>query len=373
MKRIDHRLRGDSPATTRYLQALSFSGAGSRKAYLQAGLHADEMPGVLILQHLIPLLAEAEAKGKLRGEVLVVPVANPIGLAQWSYQRPVGRYEADSLHNFNRGFPDLSREVLDAIPAVLTDKGDANLAIIRQSFRAAASALAAAALSDMAEMQATLLSWSCDADYVLDLHCDHRAVMHLYANSARPDDTALLCRAVGAELALIQDVSGGNAFDEANSAPWLHLLAALGDRFPIPQGCFATTLEYRGQFDVEDDLAARDARNLMTFLAATGFVADHEETPAYPLPPLLPLGGAVEVFAPQGGVVSWKARPGDQVKCDEVLAVVRDPATSAGKPVVSPCDGMMFRHELWPSCLRGQSLAHVAGEIVLRSGDLLSD
>jgi hypothetical protein len=34
---------------------------------------------------------------------------------------------------------------------------------------------------------------------------------------------------------------------------------------------------------------------------------------------------------------------------------------------------MMFRNELWRSCQKGQSLAHVAGAEPVRSGDLLSD
>ena len=46
-----------------------------RKVYLQAGLHADEMPGVLVLQHLMALLDEAEKRGQILGEVLVVPAA----------------------------------------------------------------------------------------------------------------------------------------------------------------------------------------------------------------------------------------------------------------------------------------------------------
>ena len=74
-----------------------------------------------------------------------------------------------------------------------------------------------------AEQAVALLNWSHDADHVLDLHCDHHSVVHLYASPARPEDTSLLCRCIGARLALIESVSGGNAFDEAHSAPWAQL------------------------------------------------------------------------------------------------------------------------------------------------------
>ena len=362
-------LRAESPGSTRALTALVF-GSGVPKVYLQAGLHADEMPGVLVLQMLIPLLESAEAE--VVGEVWVVAAANPIGLSQWAAQKPLGRHEADSLHNFNRGFPALADLVGDGLERQLTQDADRNRDLIRAAFRAALAGTRAAAKSQMAEMQAALLHWSCDADFVLDLHCDHVAVLHLYASPARPEVTDLLCRCIGADLALIHDISGGHAFDEAQTVPWLMLQRRYGDRFPIPAACFSTTLEYRGQFDVDATLAAVDAANLMTFLTAIGAL-NGTATPAHPAGPQLPLGGAGEAFAPQGGVVHWLRQPGDRVTAGQVLAQVVDPVSRISLPVPAPNDGLLFRRELWHSCLRGQSLAHVAGENSVRAGHLLSD
>jgi hypothetical protein len=174
---------------------------------------------------------------------------------------------------------------------------------------------------------------------------------------------------VGARLALIEDVSGGNAFDEAHTAPWRMLRARHGDR--IPAGCFSCTLEYRGQFDVDDATALQDAENLMGFLAAVGAVEGVAE-PRFPDAVHLPLGGVAEVVAPQGGVVTWDVQPGADVTAGQVLGHVTDPVSRRRLPVQAPVTGMMFRTELWHSCLRGQGLAHVAGQIVVRSGDLLS-
>ncbi len=374
MNRESHPLAGDSPGARRELVLLRYAGLGQGPTvYLQAGLHADEMPGVLVLQHLLPLLDRAEALGRITGEIRVVPAANPLGLGQWLFQRPQGRQDLDSLHNFNRGFAGLAAEVAEVVAPLLTASEDENRKVIRAAMRDATARLRAAARTDMAEMQAALLHWSCDADHVLDLHCDHVAVMHLYASTARPEITSLLARAVGAKLALIQDVSGGNAFDEAHTVPWRLLRDRFGGQYPIPAATFSTTLEYRGQFDVEDATAAEDARNLMDFLAAIGAVAAPDAALRHDDALHLPLGGAAEVFAPQGGVVTWQARPGDRVEAGAVLAHVTDPMTRRRLAVTAPVAGMMFRHELWRSCLRGQSLAHVAGENVLRHGDLLSD
>jgi len=365
-------LTGASAGTRREVTLYRYGVAGKApRVYLQAGLHADEMPGVLVLQHLLNLLDQAEAKGEIKGEVLVVPMANPIGLSQWAYQQPLGRMEAQSLHNFNRGYPELAKLVGDGLQAVLTQDAAQNRVLIRKAFRAALARIAPR--TDMQEMQVALMQWSCSADYVLDLHCDHAAVMHLYTSSHRPQDTVLLCRSVGARLALIADVSGGNAFDEAHTVPWVQLRDRFGDRFPIPMGCFASTVEYRGQFDVSDDMAAQDAAGLMSFLARVGAVCGSLGQPRHPDAVQRPLAGAVEVYAPQGGVVTWAVPLGCDVAAGTVLGHVTDPVSRRRMTIQSPIAGMMFRHELWRSCLRGQSLAHVAGETIVRSGHLLSD
>ncbi len=363
-------LNGASAGTRREVTLYRYGMTGSGpRVYLQAGLHADEMPGVLVLQHLMDLLDVAEARGRIRGEVLVVPIANPIGLSQWAYQRPLGRQDAASLHNFNRGYPELAKLVGDDLEGRLTQDAGENLHVIRRAFRAAL--MQVDPRTDLQELQVALLQWSCCADYVLDLHCDHSAVMYLYAGSQRPEDTALLCRSIGAHLALIQDVSGGNAYDEAHSVPWLQLRARYGDRFPIPAGCFSSTVELRGQLDVADGLAAQDALGLMAFLAGVGAVMG--AGPLHGDARYRPLGGAAEVFAPQGGVVTWVVSVGDEVPAGAVLGHVTDPVARRRLPVVSPVAGMLFRCTLWRSCLRGQSLAHVAGESIVRNGDLLSD
>ena len=89
--------------------------------------------------------------------------------------------------------------------------------------------------------------------------------------------------------------------------------------------------------------------------------------------PVLPLDAAGEVFAPQGGAVLWRAALGSEVAKGDVLAEVLDPVTRHRAPVVSVTSGLMFRIELWRSCLRGQSLAHIAGTEILREGHLLTD
>jgi predicted deacylase len=252
-----------SPGTSRSLTRHLWGGAGGPKVYLQASLHADEMPGAITLWHLMELLDTAEAEGRITGEITVVPMANPIGLLQWVSGKPQGRQELESMRNFNRGYPELAVLAGDALQGALTQDAAENTRIIRAAFAKALADHAAQTEND--ELRICLMQWSHDADIVLDLHCDHVAVMHFYASTARPEITDLLGRATGATLALIEDLSGGNAFDEAHTAPWRALQARFPEH-PIENPTFSTTLEYRGQRDVSDALGCQDAENLLSFL-----------------------------------------------------------------------------------------------------------
>ncbi len=91
---------------------------------------------------------------------------------------PLGRYELESGQNFNRWLIDLSEEVGNAIEGQLGDDPQRNLELIRNNLR---QALARADRQHpTATQRLTLQRLACDADMVLDLHCDFEAVAHLY-------------------------------------------------------------------------------------------------------------------------------------------------------------------------------------------------
>jgi predicted deacylase len=72
---------------------------------IQGSLHADEVPGMLVAHHLRNHLDALEAAGRLTGEVVLVPMANPLGVGQWVLRGFQGRFELHSGENFNRHFP----------------------------------------------------------------------------------------------------------------------------------------------------------------------------------------------------------------------------------------------------------------------------
>ena len=135
-----HRLPSPTPGTTRELVSLHFGPAdGGRKAVLQASLHADEVPGLLVAHHLRRRLGELEARGALQGEVVLVPFANPIGLSQWVLQSHEGRFDLGSGENFHRNYPDLASRAAEILEPRVRSGARVTVAEARAALRQSCS------------------------------------------------------------------------------------------------------------------------------------------------------------------------------------------------------------------------------------------
>ena len=179
MQHIQYSLPWSAPGTERSLSLFRF-GSGPRKAYIQASLHADELPGMRVAVELKRLLSELEEQGRLAGVIELVPVANPIGLAQMIQATHQGRFDFASGQNFNREFPELAEMVASQLEGRLGSDASDNVKLIRSLMRTAIDALPAAT-SPLDALRRLLLRQACDADLVLDLHCDFESIMLLYA------------------------------------------------------------------------------------------------------------------------------------------------------------------------------------------------
>lgn len=368
-----HRLAGTAPGTTRELVSLHHGPTDrGRKAYLQASLHADEVPPMLVAQHLRLALARLEAERRLAGEVVLVPAANPIGLAQHPLRQPQGRFDLASGENFNRHYADLSGAVADALQGRLGDDAAANLALARGALGWACAALPAP--DELASLRKTLLGLAADADLVLDLHCDHEAVLHLYTTPAGWPTFALLAQRLGAPLALLASDSGDAPFDEACSTFWPRLVQRLSvAEGALPGRCLAATVELRGEVDVDHRLAAQDAQALIDFLALQGFITGPSPGDSPHAPALaLPLAGSMPVRAPHAGVLVFLAECGQHLSAGQPLAELIDPTSGACTTLSSPVDGLLYARASRRFLPAGATLAKVAGREPLRHGRLMS-
>jgi hypothetical protein len=358
-------LQATTPGTSRSLKVRRYGRPGARpKAYVQAGIHADELPANLVAHHLAGLLEAADRAGAVLGEVVLVPLANPIGLSNILFNDHLGRHHAPSGQNFNRGWPNVADAVAEAVRGRLGGDGEANAALVR---RAVVEELDKVVAGNEAEsLRLVLMKLAADADLVLDLHTDSEAELHLYVDPAHWPGAADLAGLLDASVVMTCRGSGNDPFEETVSRPWwLAGEGAPGAPLELP---LAAVVELRGEGDVSDELAGRDADALLRFLVQRGVVAGKKETP----PEFTGVAAALEatevVKAPVGGIVVYKKELGDSVSAGEVIAEVVNPlgdGEGARTPVVASTDGRLFtraRHRLaWP----GLPLAKVQGRTPL--------
>jgi len=367
-----------SPGTERCLDVLRFGAAGARpKAYVQASLHADETPAMLVANHLAERLRHAAEAGDVRGQVVLVPVANPIGLGQCVQGRGLGRFALDGGGNFNRHFPDLGDAFDASVRQRLSGDAAADARVLRTAFEEALQRLEP--VGEVEALRHTLMRLALDADIALDLHCDSEALMHLYLGTPAWPDAADLSAQLGSEATLLAIDSGGGPFDEALGAPWWKL-AADHPELALPPVCLAGTVELRGRTDVSEVLAAEDADKLFRFLQRRGVIAgDPGALPASRCD-ATPLEGVDVMRAPLAGIVTYEKAPGERVREGEVVARVVDPLTrdfdAARTELRCRCDGLLFARSAERWTRPGKVVAKVAGQRALpdrHAGALLSD
>lgn len=359
-----------TPGTGRSIALHRFGKAGARpKAYLQAAIHANELPGAMALHHLMPMLVDADRSGRIKGEIVVVPTVNPIGLAQLAGNNHLGRYDLLGRDNFNRNWLDLSDAVAERAGRELGRNAGENIAKIRQAALAALERMKP--VNELQALRVEMMKLSVDADVVLDLHCDMEAALHLFISRKDwPGPARMLAADIGAEATLYNEPYPESlTFSGVNGALW----ARLAERFPaanIPQACLSATIEYRGQRDVNHRLGDSDARNLYRFLVRRGIVSGR----AGRLPRLkadaTPIGGMDVGYCPKPGMLVYHVPKGSRVRAGTPICEVIDPADARGPKartqIVARTDGILFSRKpdgqlAWP----GKVVFRIAGARVL--------
>ena len=264
------------------------------KVHLQAGVHADEIAGMLVLHLLMHRLQVAESEGRLEGSVTVVPQANPLGIGQFFLGRLQGRYHDATGHNFNRGF-------------------DHSAAMERPS-------------TTVQDWQKKLVQLAASADVVLDLHTDDEALPYMYVHRNFWPLGRDLAVAMKMDVAIIWDDGGDGSFEEAIIAPWLS------------EGCtdqhLAATLELRGQGDVSDYFAEQDAEGLYAWLCSHGVIDEAVSVVDWPVE-VMEMGHMETILAPQPGVLIFEKELGDLVEEGKRFArILRRPGDPSSEVVL---------------------------------------
>lgn len=304
------------------------------KVHLQAGVHADEIAGMLVLHLLVQRLQLAESQGRLKGSVTMVPQANPLGIGQFRQGRILGRHHEATGQNFNRGF-------------------DQSAAMARPS-------------TNVQQWQQQLVQLAAPADVMLDLHTDDEALPYLYVHRSFWPRGRELAAALKMDVAIIWDDGGDGSFEETIIAPWL--------RDGQTDQRMAATLELRGQGDVNDRFAEQDAEGLYAWLCGYGVINDMARPADWPVE-AVEMGHMETIIAPQPGVLIFEKELGDWVEEGQRFArILRHPGDPASEVVlVAEQTGRLVTRYRDRLIAQGMGVAKFTGSRVSRnwSGGLL--
>ncbi|MEJ6784255.1 succinylglutamate desuccinylase/aspartoacylase domain-containing protein [Aminobacter sp. Piv2-1] len=350
MEKSVETIRGDRDGIAYEFAVLRLKGsaADAPSAYIQAALHGDELPGVVAIDALMPRLRKAEAEGRIRGNLTVVPRANPIGGTQQLFHGTQGRFDLGTRINYNRDFPLLDRPDVSLLP------GDE---VARTADK---------------RLKARLLKLSVGHEIVLDLHCDDEGVAYLYVPEELWPAMADCAAAMGVDAVILWGGQSGASFDEASLHPWLKLPrkeARLESRV-------ISTVEYRGTSDVYSGIAEHDADGIYRLLVARGVIADQSVEAPKPFAGVVaPIDHIEMMSAPCSGAILYDVKPGDRVKAGARLAtIVRAPGEDGGRvEVFAPQDGYILTRRSHRFTGAGDDLVKLVGNAAskdARSGAL---
>lgn len=336
--RMEH-IAGDTPGTSFELAIHQFAGndKDAPSAYLQAALHADEHPGVAALHYLLPKLRQAASSGMIKGSITIVPNANPIGAAQHLMSQHMGRFSLGSRVNFNRGFP------------VPDEAGNTHLDQPNDP------------VSAELRLKSRLLELAVAHDIVLDLHCDDESLQYLYVPDPLWPALADLAACLDARAVIRWSSMPDRAFEEAVFARMLQDAKgsdALSRRV-------VSTVELRGQLDVDPILAQSDAMGLYAFLIARGVISDEGACPELPKDfPAVPISHVEMVRAPTGGTLLYHVKPGDRVEKGDLLAeILSRPGADEGVVAMrAPQAGLVLTRRMRRLIRMGDDILKLVGD-----------
>jgi predicted deacylase len=348
-----------------------------RKVYIQGSLHADEMPGALVSYYLRQKLEQLESENRLNAHIILVPMANPIGMAQSIQYTSFGRFDLFTGRNFNRlgdlNLYEMTTRQLHDDQVALGQDAQENTRLIRQAM---GKAIASYQPNNAIEsLHHNLVRLAYDADIALDLHCDCWAMMHIYTLPGLWPQLEPLARYIGSHCQLVADDSNSNSFDEALSTVWLKLQSDY-PQANIPLANVATTVELRGVHDLRHEDAEQDSQALINYFIQQQLITPDEQG-VPPMPNLLaeptPLAGVETIVAPVNGVVVFRVQPGQNVQAGDAILDLVDPTRGQITTVHATIDGFVYAcNTLVPFAHIGSELATIAGAKELAHGARLS-
>lgn len=369
VEKIIKILVGDSPGRTTELTYFRIGPENpQKKFYLQAALHADEQPGILVLHHLLEMLRQADEAGELSAGFVLFPMVNPLGMSDIEFGQHQGRYDRDTGVNHNRQWPDLYTAIEQDTIDRLGDDERENTRLVRESVANWLNEYPRVKARD--QWRHVVMSEAFDADYIFDLHCDDESLLYIYTVPQQKQAMQSLADYTGAAATLLAEDGGGNSFDEVWPGLWIKLAAACPDK-AIPHPVKTCTLEYRGQTDTFDDLNLQDAENLYGYFQAEGLIGGAARSKPIQAPEATDLRATEIIRAQHAGLLAYCVELGERVtkgqKIADLIHLHGERAFEKRTPVLAGTSGIILSRNTNKYVWRGAGITKIVGTEIMES------
>lgn len=252
--------------------------------YLQSNLHGSEIAGTIILMELMKYLHVPDS---FSGNITIVPCANPIAVADSSYNGIAGRWNVLNGTNWNRIFSQYT----------LYQDEYTQQEYFQEKIRTAGFV--------EEKIARTLQSISWSYDYIIDIHTTGaQSVPHLFTHTEASD----IFSGLGVDTHIVWDSDNFyGAFDESH-------------KISRGNGLFACTWEV-GPHNTTDCILARE--RLRSLTQWIHLLSKGKLLPASPR--VFLITDSFHLCAPYAGYYVWRKQPGDTIFSGEVYADVYQP------------------------------------------------
>ncbi|MEC8624405.1 MAG: succinylglutamate desuccinylase/aspartoacylase family protein [Bdellovibrionota bacterium] len=311
------------------IEVLTIKGQeGGLKVHIQASVHGAEIQGNAVIYELLKILRERDFKG----EFVLIPCANPIGINTKSGTTTQGRFNPITGDNWNRNYVDLSGLPLEEtnfdVQNFVDDmiKKGFDLDLIKDHFKTLIKKaydfywenfLKRKGPSDNKFLNITLQKLATQADIVLDLHTGPKATRYLYAGEFEKASAKHFLT----PFSLIIPNKFAGAMDEATFMPWLTLEKEFQKRGQSHSFGFESyTLELGSEETINEQEAKKDAARIVNYLNFKGLSLSDPPAPETPTQHYCLLKDYKTIYSPKAGLVEFLKGPGEGFQKGDVLA-----------------------------------------------------
>lgn len=319
------------------IESFTFKGSGKAPTvYIQSSVHGAEVQGNLVIYYLIEYLKENPPKG----DITLVPKANPYGINQKMGEYTYGRFDPTTGDNYNRLYWDLS-EGVEKFAQENFEESDQTIKnkffdFLKSTVLEKQDEIKKVGSSYGRKLCLYLQEMANQHEIVLDLHTASTSVEHLYT----PQYCLKSGTYLGIDYVIESPLEFYGALEDAVFMPWVKLSEVLKDKhqkeFSLPIESF--TIELGSQEEVSANLAKDQLNRIINFLSYRGLF--DKPSKVYQAALSKPMENYKGIFAPTGGLFSPAIKVGSQVSIGDILGYIY--CRSKKIEILSPYQGVLI-------------------------------